>query len=139
MEEEYSASEKQQVIEELEKTHQRLYLQGKIIVFVIATINAVGTIVSAFLNFNLVTLIVQIALSIMLLCGVPWVRYFFAIGAGMSSFLSLYLLFTDLNYAGVNSGYVIYLVIMLVYSIASCIVLFASKSVSEFLYTQRNG
>ena len=138
MEKEYSAAEKQQVFEQLEKKQKRLYLQGKIIVYCIAIINIIGAVVSAFTNFNLITLIVQIALSIALLCGVSWVRYFFAIGAGLSGFLTLYLLFGHIDFSD-HSGIVIYLVLTLIYSITSCIVLFASKSVSEFLYAQKNG
>lgn len=138
MEKEYSAVEKQQVLEQLEKKQKRLYLQGKIIVYVIAIINIIGAVVSAFTSFNFISLIVQIALSIALLCGVSWVRYFFAIGAGLSGLLTLYLLFGHIDFS-VQSGIVIYLVLTLIYSIASCVVLFVSKSVSEFLYAQKNG
>lgn len=140
MEKEYSAFEKQQVFEQLEKKEKGLYLQGKIIVYVIAIINIIGAVVSAFTSFNLITLIVQVALSIALLCGVSWVRYFFAIGSGVSGFLALYLLLRHIDFSIQSGiGIVIYLVFTLIYSIASCVVLFMSKSVSEFLYAQKNG
>lgn len=140
MEEEYSAAEKQQVLEQIEKEQKRLYQQGKIIVYVIAIINIIGAVVSAFTNFNFITfitLIVQIALSLALLCGVTWVRYLFAIGLGLSGFLALYLLSGQMDFSG-QLGMVIYLVLTLIYAVASCIILFVSKSVSEFLYAQKN-
>ena len=138
MEKEYSATEKQQALEALEKKQNRLYIQGKIIVFVIAILNIVSAAASVFIDLNLITLIVQIALSIALLCGVSWVRYFFAIGAGLSAFLSLYLLCVYMDFS-VHLGIAIYLMITMIYSIVSCVVLLVSKSVSEFLYVQKIG
>ena len=138
MEKEYSATEKQQALEALEKKQNRLYIQGKIIVFVIAILNIVSAAASVCIDLNLITLIVQIALSIALLCGVSWVRYFFAIGAGLSAFLSLYLLCVYMDFS-VHLGIAIYLMITMIYSIVSCVVLFVSKSVSEFLYAQKIG
>lgn len=138
MEKEYSATEKQQALEAFEKKQNRLYIQGKIIVFVIAILNIVSAAASVFIDLNLITLIVQIALSIALLCGVSWVRYFFAIGAGLSAFLSLYLLCVYMDFS-VHLGIAIYLMITMIYSIVSCVVLFVSKSVSEFLYAQKIG
>ncbi len=139
MQEEYLTTEEQQVLDELEKNQNRLYKQGKIIVSVIAISNIIGAVVSAFVNFNLLLLIVQIILTIALICGVSWVRYLFAVSAGLNSFLSLSLLFGYLDFQAVNPAVVTYIVLLLVYSIASCVVLFASKAVSEFLYTQKNG
>lgn len=129
--------EREKVLEEFDAKKERQYKAGKVIVVTIALVNIAGTIVSSFINFNLFTLMVQIALSIALLCGVGWVRYFFAIGAALSSFLILY----TLAYAGssVPAYLVVITVIYLVYCIISSIILFASKSVSEFLYSQKNG
>ena len=138
MDKEHSAVEEQQAFEQFEKRQERLYLQGKIIVYVLAILNIIGAIVSAFINLNLITLIIQITLSIALLRGVSWVRYFFAIGSGLSVLLILYLLCAHIDFS-VQSGIVIYLVLTLIYSVASCVVLFTSKSVSEFLYVQKNG
>ena len=133
MEKEYSEVEKRQVLEQFEKEQERLYLQGKRIVYVIAIINIIGAVVSAFIRFNFVTLIVQIELSLALLFGVPWVKYLFAVGLGLSGFLTLYLLLEHIDFSS-QLGMVIYLVFSLLYFIVSCIVLFTSKSVSEFLY-----
>ncbi len=143
MEQEYSAEEKQQMIEHYKKSQDRLYVQGKIIVFVIATLNVIGAIGSAFVDFNIISLIIQIALSISLFCGVSWVRYFFAVGACLSCFYTLYLLLVGIDFSTANSNsgkylLIAYLIFMLIYSITSTIVLFKSKSVSEFLYAQKN-
>lgn len=138
----YTPEEKQRMIEEHAQKQKRLYTHGKIIVTVIAMVNIVGTIAASFLSFNLFQLIIQIVLSIALLMGVSWVRYLFAVGAALSCFLSFYLLLaTDYSLMSASGKALLisYLIFTLCYSIISCILLFTSKSVSEFLYAQKNG
>jgi hypothetical protein len=131
--------EKEQALKEFEQRQEKRYKTGKAIVFTIATVNILGTVATSFGKFNLFSLLIQIALSIALFCGVSWVRYFFAAGAALSVFSMLYLL------AGLSSGanipvlIIVFIVAYMAYGIASSIVLFASKSVSWFLYGQKNG
>ena len=58
MEKEQLTTEEQQVLDKIEKQQARLYLRGKIIVYVIAIVNALGAIVSVFTNFNFFSLII---------------------------------------------------------------------------------
>lgn len=129
--------EREKVLEEFDAKQERQYKRGRIIVFIIAIVNIIGSIVSSFSNFNLFTLIVQIILSIALLCGVSWVRYLFAAGSALGSILMLY----ALVHAGPNipAYLTVIAVTYLIYCIISSIVLFVNKSVSEFLYRQKNG
>ncbi len=138
MEKEQLTTEEQQVLDKIEKQQARLYLRGKIIVYVIAIVNALGAVVSVFTNFNFFSLIIQLVLSIALLGGFSWARYFFAVRAGISAFLTLPAI-SEAVELSLQPGVVAYLIVMLVFSIASSVVLFASKAVSEFLYVQKNG
>ena len=138
MEKEQLTTEEQQVLDKIEKQQARLYLRGKIIVYVIAIVNALGAVVSVFTNFNFFSLIIQLVLSIALLGGFSWARYFFAVRAGISAFLTLPAI-SEAVELSLQFGVVAYLIVMLVFSIASSVVLFASKAVSEFLYVQKNG
>lgn len=129
--------EREKILEEFDEKKERQYKTGKVIVVTIALVNIAGTIVSSFINFNLFTLMVQIALSIALLCGVSWVRYLFAAGSALGAILVLYAL------AHANSVIPFYLTVIAVtylfYCIISSIILYVSKSVTEFLYSQKNG
>lgn len=134
-----TAKEKEKALKEFELKQERQYKAGRAIVFTIAAVNIVGSLATAFGKFNLFSLIIQIALSIALLYGVSWVRYLFAIGAGLSVFIIL----AVLSGGGMGANVPVYTVVItlayLAYSIISSIVLFASKSVSWFLYSQKNG
>jgi len=138
MEKEQLTTEEQQVLDKIEKQQARRYLRGKIIVYVIAIVNALGAVVSVFTNFNFFPLIIQFVLSIALLGGFSWARYFFAVRAGISAFLTLPAISKAVELS-LQPSVVAYLIVMLVFSIASSVVLFASKAVSEFLYVQKNG
>jgi len=134
--------EKKDALESFEQQQTRLYRTGKIIVFVIATVNVVGTVVSSFINFNFFTLVVQIALSIALYMGVSWVRYFFAVSGAITAALNLYMLNIIMGESGAAAEHpavAAFLGVYTVYAIASCIILFKSRGVSEFLYAQKNG
>lgn len=145
MEKELTEMEKQQAIEEFEAKQNRRYKRGKAFVFVIAGINIVFAILSVILNFNLIKLGIQIALSAALVCGITWVKYLFAIRSAIDAFSLLLLLLggvVDISSSNPKyAGYfvVVYLVLALCYSIASTVLLFTSKDISEFLYSQKNG
>lgn len=140
MNDQLSAEEKEKALLEFEQKQVRMYNKGKTIVISIAVINILSVIVSQFIRFNFFSLIAQIILSVMLIAGVSWVRYLFAAGAFLNVFLLMYII---LNLAGFGfSGRGIVLIIILLqiaFSALSAVLLFASKSVSEFLYAQKNG
>lgn len=144
MEHEYETKEKQQMADEYRKSQERLYTRGKIIVFIIASMNILSTIITFFTDFNFIKLIVQIALSIALFCGISWVRYFFAIGTGLAFVFCSYMLLSGAAFSTVTVSpekylLLLYLVLNLCYSLISCILLLKSKSIAEFLYSQKNG
>lgn len=145
MEKELTEAEKQQAIEDFEANQNRRYKRGRSLVFAIAGINIIFAIISAILNFNLITPGIQIALSIALFCGITWVKYLFAIRSAIDAFSLLFLLLggvMDISPSNPKyAGYfvVVYLVLALCYSIASTVLLFTSKDISEFLYSQKNG
>lgn len=131
--------EKEQALKEFEQRQEKRYKTGKAIVFTIAAVNIIGSIATSFGKFNLFSLLIQIALSIALFCGVSWVRYLFAAGAALSVFSMFYLLTAAAAGANIPVLAIVFIVAYMAYGIASSIVLFASKSVSWFLYGQKNG
>jgi len=112
---------------------------GKIIIITIATISIVMN--SLLLLFNIlfafsfvgaVQILVRVAFAIALLRGVTWVRYLFAVGAALGALLSLFLLLTpDINFPTWATAFYLF---MLPYSIISSVLLFTSKSVTEYFY-----
>ncbi len=131
--------EKVQSILKFHKKQQRNYMVGKIIVITIATINTLLSLMSFFIDFDYISLVIQIILIIALLYGVVWVRYLFAIGSMLSVYFLLKLLTNGYIVMFTSTYSVIYTVFLLTYSLISCILLFTSKSVSAFLYKQKNG
>ncbi|REK74639.1 MerR family transcriptional regulator [Paenibacillus paeoniae] len=111
--------------------------RGRIIVYTIAILHILFSIVSFFLSFNILQLIVQIVLSICLIAGVSWVRYLFATGAAISVFLSVQLIILTVSEGLIDLLF--YTILLVVYSGIGSFLLFKSESVSEFLYTQKNG
>ena len=69
-----------------------------------------------------------------------WVRYLFAAGACLNILLLLFLI-SNLSGLGSSGGGVVLVIILLqiAFSVSSAILLLANKSVSEFLYAQKNG
>lgn len=142
MDYEVTAEEKQRLIEKHNKSQKRLYMRGKIIVYIIAIINLVDTVITAFTNFNLIVLIISLALTIALLCGVTWVKYFYAITYTLCYIIYLYALSSkelQLMEDGSNkTTLIVRLVILTCYTIVTSIVLFKSKAVSEYMYAKRS-
>lgn len=141
MDENISELESQAALEQFRKKREEMYSKGQAIVVVISVINIIGNILTAFLNFNLLTLIISIALSVALLSGVSWVRYWFAIALAIRAMQILYLLIGgNIDFStGTNLGIVIILLLIIytAYCIFSCIVLFSSNSVTEYMYSKK--
>lgn len=131
-----SKEEREQEYKDFLVREEKRWRKGRSIVLIIATINALYAVLGAVINFNLFTLVVQIALSIALYAGVRWVRYWFIFG----SFISLVMLVDILIYGAffmLGSFEQAFLIIGLAFSVASCIFLLKSSSVREFLYSQK--
>jgi DNA-binding transcriptional MerR regulator len=131
--------EQQKALSEFEAEQKRSYALGRTIVFAIAGLNIAASIVSFIINLNFINLILSVILSGALLLGVSWVRYLFAIGSALSAVMLMVLLFGAGGISSLPVIGVVVLVAYLAFSVASCIVLFKSRSVSDFLYVQKNG
>lgn len=134
-----SAAEKEQLKREYEQRQDKRYADGQRIIFWIATINIAGSVLLFFFRFNFISMIIQICLSIALYRGVSWVRYLFAIGAALSVFATLGIIFGEDFGVGIAGWLMLLLFVELVYHVASAVILFTNRSVSEFLYEQKNG
>jgi len=108
---------------------------GRTVVYVIAIINVVMAGASAAVNFNLISLIVQIVFSVALCAGVAWVRFLFAAGAGFNAITTLMLLTTAAAELPLWMPFVI--VFNVVICAASCVTLFYSESVREFMRARK--
>jgi hypothetical protein len=127
--------EKEIALMRFEAGQKKKYRTGMAIVVTIASINIILSLISFLVNFNIVSLIIQVSLSVALFCGVTWVRYLFAI-IDVFYVFALLVLLREFGYAPIEL--IIISVTLLLYYTISCIVLFASKSVSEFLYSKSN-
>lgn len=151
-EEKLTDEQKQRMIEEYRAKQERMHQTGKIIVFTIAIIYIVLSIAEFIVSMLSIPhsagpltglilifwLIVQIAWSIALCCGVSWVRYLFVIGAVIGAFVIVSdMLLGEILHTSAPA--IVLAAALIVYQIACAAVLFASKSVSEFLYSQKNG
>ncbi len=126
-----------------EEKQIRMYERGKKLVYLIGGVNIVDSVISFFMNYHLISLCINIALAIALVCGVTWVRYFYVVTGIINVSVLVLALFqvdySSLNILGLEWFQVLYFVVSIVYLVAVPIILLRSKSVEEFLYRQKNG
>ncbi|RXZ80639.1 MerR family transcriptional regulator [Paenibacillaceae bacterium] len=118
---------------------ERQFQMGKIIVYTIGVIHIISALVSAVSDFNLFSLILQIAIAIALLAGVTWVRYFYVFGAVITLLGCLFVLFDGEIMGMLPAWIIVWIIVQMVYSVAASILLLRSQAVSDFLYAQKNG
>ncbi|MCR2806152.1 MerR family transcriptional regulator [Paenibacillus soyae] len=111
------------------------FKRGKIMVTAIASLNVLISLFSLIASGDFISFIIQTVLSICLFLGVSWVRYFFAVGAAFTAFISIQILVLGL----MEPLIAIIGLVQLIYSVAICVLLFRSEAISEFLYSQKNG
>lgn len=131
--EEKSIAQSQAALDEFDKIQKKIYNRGRAIVITIVVI----TIGGSFFNFNLLIFILRTVFSLSLFTGAPWVRYLFATFAGIAAFYYLWLL-GFIRTASVPLVTIALFANML-YCIAVSVIMFTSKSVSEYFYVKRNG
>lgn len=119
------------------KRQARQFKRGKYSIIAISAFNILMSLLSFVSNGNLLTLIVQIVLSICLILGVVWVRYLFAVGAALSTLVNIPMLFYAVDSS--ELFIVVFSAIYLIFSAVACVLLFKSEAISEFLYAQKNG
>ena len=128
-----STHEKEIIFKQFEDDLEKHYHNGRIIVFNIAILNIIFSIINNIMgNFSILKIIVQIVLSTALFMGVKWVRYLFVVGALLSIIFNLYIFSSYMA-----QDKVICLVSCLIHAIISGSLLAFNKSVSDFLYYQR--
>lgn len=111
---------------------------GKVLVVIIAVLNLLAPIANVITDFRLgplLSLVLAGILSAALFSGVTWVRYLFALCAGINTFYMLFLLLGGaIEFTGGHLWIVLLLILQLAYSAATCLLLLFSKSIKEFLY-----
>ena len=125
-------------IENFRKKQARQYRVGGSIVFAIAALNVLFSLISAMLEFRLVVLIFQIGLSVALFAGVVWVRYLFVVGAVLHIIIGMNWFAQGLA-ANRPAEFIALVVIEMVVAGISALLLLFSPAVKEFLYEQKYG
>ncbi|MBR4950047.1 MAG: hypothetical protein IKZ25_04645 [Clostridia bacterium] len=120
---------------------------GKIIVWIIATINFIYIALTFFSLFSeddsaslysgIMIVVTAVVLNIQFLLGTDWIRVLFAFYYTCISTWQIYGLFEGI-YSETWWAIVIS-IILTAYSISAAIVLFKSRSVKEYLYAKQNG
>ena len=137
-EEEISEKEKEAMIKENNLKIEKRYQRGKILVSVIAICNVVFVLWSNIVgSFNIVGVIIQIALSVALFRGVSWVRWFFVAGSALNVISIIYvlnILFTTGK--ELPTTLIVISALSAFQSIAGGIILAIDRGVSDFLHEQ---
>ena len=135
-------TQKEQALTEYRKTREKRYKTGKLIITFIVTINVIISLLSFFSSVNKILVFIQLGLSLALYSGASWIRYLLAVinGFGALSMLYILLVKVQMNVNDVRVEYIVSVALVsLIYCVSSCIILISSKSVEEFLYSQKNG
>jgi len=132
-EENLTKEQREQLVLDTQHKRERAEAVGKVIIFTIAIINIVMSILDLVLTPSgggFFSLILSIVFSVALMFGQNWARILFVIGLGFSILVSFYAIFTG--------AFHIIFVIILAYSVAATILLFC-KPVHEYMYRAKNG
>jgi hypothetical protein len=158
----------EQALDEYYAKEERLYQRGKIMCIIISAVLILNAVFSGVFTLNLLTIPLMIVLVICFYKGFSGVRYFFAVTTFIDAFLLVnHIIHIRGSASGLTAvseyeivdgvlrhvgSYVrvgtansippavlIVLFAILAFRIWASIVLFVSKSISTFLYEQRNG
>ena len=132
-----------------EKERERI---GKIIVLTIGITALISTSINILLNiqtfitdlftsgtvdFKMILYILNFVIAILFLRGFDWVRIWFGAVMAWNAIWTTFGFFVTIR--DVKWWISVVYVIMIIYCIASATLLFASRSVKEYLYVRRNG
>lgn len=141
MSDECSSADIEQYKLEFKKSQDKLIFKGKLIVYLIVCVALISTIIVSIQNFNWIYLVLQIVISISLLRGVTWIKYFVAIDAGITGIGALFMLLVGIDFSSTDKNtklvLLIYFGLLLIYKTFTCLILFKSKAISEYLYSKR--
>ncbi|MBE7031818.1 MAG: hypothetical protein E7401_02515 [Ruminococcaceae bacterium] len=135
--EEYiSEQDKQKMIDDYKKNAEKRLFQGKMIVYTLAILTFLVTLLSNILySFNLFNIIVRFAMSVALIRGIQWVRWLFVATACLSVFL-LVVILPEASGQTISLLNLAIIIVGVVSDILCITFLSFNKSVSEFLYDQ---
>ena len=127
---------KEQLGEEYGDLLKRNYDIGRKFVLSIVAVNLLFAVISIFLNFNIVALIVQILLSVVLFFVVPASRGIFIVGVAV-------IIFASHGGLTIQEGYsilrFIFTALNTFFLAISAILLLTNANISDYLYTKRYG
>jgi len=138
-EEKLTPEQKEHAIQHAKQERERKINIGCVIIYIIAVVSVVLEIISLVLGTGgILSLILQIVFSIALVSGRNWARVLFIIGYAISVVWLAFSLTNSIAYM-LPTWVTVYSIIMMVYGVAACIMLFVSKSVNEYMYWAKNG
>ncbi len=133
----FSEQEKEYLIKEQEKRENRVLRRGKMLVYMIAIIHILLTVINnIFGDFSLLNIAIQVALSIALVKGVRWVKCFFVVKAPLAICFFFYIFATIQEYDPMHIWMWGYIFLCFAFEIASGALLAFHKGIREFLYEQ---
>ena len=120
----------------------RQVLRGRRIVMLIGWVQLASTLLSFFFNHNVLSLILNGAFGIGLLCSVPFIRWLFAILCATDVFFAAYLLVemaTSLSsFSGQGAVLLLIAVVPAIFWAISCALLIANRNVDAYFYAQNH-
>lgn len=132
-----SKEEREQLVKDFEVRQRRQFQLGRLIVFGIAGLNVLFVLIAAYFQFNIISIVLNIAVSIALCFGVSWVRYLFIFSSALNVLRGLGVLIGAADVLTLPVG--LFIAALLAYNVASCILLIKNQAVSDFLYAQKHG
>jgi DNA-binding transcriptional MerR regulator len=132
-----SKEEREQLVKDFEARQRRQFQLGRLIVFGIAGLNVLFVLIGSYFQLNLISILLNIAVSIALCFGVSWVRYLFIFSSALNVLRGLALLIGAAAELTLPVG--LFIAALLAYNVASCILLIKNQAVSDFLYAQKHG
>lgn len=130
-------------LESFEEQRRRSFERGKTLVWLIAGINILFDIITILISheFQLIKLVIHVALSAALVYGVAWVRYLYAAVGILTVVVSVLALpeMIRLLHAVPGSGPIAAVLVVTVgYSAATAVILLFCKSVQEYMYGKQS-
>jgi hypothetical protein len=137
METKLSKEEREAILIEREERLERNYKRGKLIVAVISITWILLTIITMFINFSVLVLIINLIAAGALWFGVKWVRFYYAGSVVFWCFAYFSILFRSELLSQVPVWGLVLIMIQLNFGIISAILLFKDKGVIDFMDYQK--
>lgn len=127
-------------MEQFEARQEKLYRTGKLLVYSIVGVNIFCDILTFFMgSLKLTHFAVHLLLSALLIYGFSWVRYLYIAGGILSVVVVIMAIPGLMSLGPLPVPYVLILALLVLYGIASTVLLLFSKSIKEYMYQRKNG